>query len=44
MRTNKTFPGEFSTGISGYYGIVQSDYAWYFRCNKLLQTIFFKLS
>ena len=37
---NKTFPGEFSTGISGYYGMCQSDYAWDIRCNKVIQDIY----
>ena len=37
---NTTFPGEFSTGICGYYGMAQSDYAWYFRTNPLFRQIF----
>ena len=37
---NKTFPGDFSTGICGYYGMPQSDYAWNIRLNNKIKSIF----
>lgn len=40
---NKTFPGEFSTGIYAHYGLAQSDFAWYLRCYPKLHQIFASL-
>jgi hypothetical protein len=38
--TNKTFPGDFSTGILSYYGMTQSDYLWSIRCHETPKHIF----
>ena len=37
---NQTFPGEYSTGICPYYGMPQSDYAWYLRTDTLIHHIY----
>ena len=37
---NLTFPGDFSTGIMPYYGMSQSDFAWYHRLKPINIKIF----
>lgn len=37
---NAEFPGEYSTGILGYYGLPQSDYMWELRKSPTLLHIF----
>jgi len=38
--TNRTFPGEYDTGINSYYGMCQSDFCWNLRTNPKFKKIF----